>query len=495
MFLVSEMGHPRLIRSQIGSFFAQVRSEFVIGSPTFARVANFSNITEQSIETRIIGGCVVGRNWLGETPRLLTFVLSWRALVVVTSRPVPFVLEYETDEKEIEPEHGLQPHYQKTPTPDRPIEPDGLPSRTEEKYQGYVLSESGRLTPVLEFERHEKCTAIAFVRTLDDYRSENSTFSEYLAVGSAFMCHEERQMRGRLSIFKGQLVYNEERQEAEYDLHSLYRKNQQGAVTAIGEVDGYLAVFIGGRLQMNMFVNQQYMKEASFLNGHFYCAQLLSLKNYLFFVDAFRGFQLVRWRLYGNKLITMACDFATHLPLSAALLTDGGAFGGVVFDDFGNAQVFEIDEYAIPADAFVIRSVFHVGCRVTASGHFPIKAADQDRIAGHFAWFVSDRGRVGLFSPVRGDTNRRHLCFKQNASEKVLVGLSHLEYRSAKFWMLRNQELILASPRLVMDMDLIRDLLDSAPEHLRQCIRALGRSMADVLGVITDVFAPDAIFE
>jgi cleavage and polyadenylation specificity factor subunit 1 len=356
-----------------------------------------------------------------------------------------------------------------------------LPIRTEEQYQLYVLIES-RLSPVLSFERHQICTSVAFVRTLENYQIENSNFSEYLAVGTAFMCHEERQMRGTLAIYKGNLVWNEQRHENEYEFRELYKKIQQAPVTAISEVDGYIATFVGGRLQMSMFLNEEAIKEASFLNGHFYCTQMLSLKNYVFFVDAFKGFQLVRWRRYGNKMITIGCDFTTHLPLAAGLMTENGRFGGVVFDDFGNAQVFDIDEYSIPIDSFVIRSVFHIGCRVMASGHFPIKGERKDEIAGHFTWFVSDKGRFGLFSPIRDDIIRRNLCCVQTAYEKALVGLSHLEYRHSKFPMLRNQEGIIASPRLIVDIDLLKDLLDSPPELLRQCVRSLGKSPAEVLG-------------
>jgi cleavage and polyadenylation specificity factor subunit 1 len=494
MFLLSESGYPRLIDAPIGTFFAQFRSEFIFGSPTIARLADFSNMTADGLDTYVIGGCVVQRKPLGETPRLITFAPSWRALVLITSRPVPFILEYERDAKDIEPEDGLTPHYQKPPTPPRELEGDGYPSNFEEKYQGYILADTG-MTPALNFERHEVCTSIAFVRTLSNYQDQGSNLSEYLAVGTSYMCHEERTMRGKIAIYKGTLIINEEKGINEYELRRLFDKDKQPPVTAISELDGFITAFMGGQLLVYMFLNEEAIKQASFLAGHFYCNQLLSLKNYLLFVDAFRGFQLARWRSYGSKMITMAKDFQTFCPLSAAFLTDRGGFGGVVFDNFGNAQVFDYDEYAIPVDAFVVKSVFHVGCRALNAGHFPTKGASQNEIRGHFSWFVSDKGKFGIFSPLKDDTERRRLCVVQANYEKALVGFSHLDYRTGKFATVKNQEQITASPRLVVDMDLLADLVESPPDLLRQCVKALGRSMMEILGALSDVASAAAIFQ
>jgi hypothetical protein len=57
---------------------------------------------------------------------------------------------------------------------------------------------------------------------------------------------------------------------------------------------------------MRMFLNEEIARE-----------------DYVFFVDTHKGFQLARWRRYGSKMITTACDFGTHLPIAAGLLTEG----------------------------------------------------------------------------------------------------------------------------------------------------------------------------
>jgi hypothetical protein len=75
------------------------------------------------------------------------------------------------------------------------------------------------------------------------------------------------------------------------------------------------------------------------------------------------------------------------------------------------------------------------------------------------------------------------------------VGFSHLDYRSGKFALVKNQEQITASPRLVVDMDLLADLVESPPDLLRQCVKALGRSMMEVLAALSEVASVAAIFQ
>ena len=496
MFLVSESGYPRLIPAPAGSFFTQLESQIVFGDKRLASIATFDF---SSTETHIIDGCVVQRVPLGRTPRHMTYVPPWRALVVMTSTPVPFILEYEPqpDGKPIEPEEGIEPHYQKPLTPPRELEVDGLPQRTEEHYEVYVARADG-INQVLQMERHEVGLCMAFVHTLDNYEEpEHGQMNEYLAIGSGFWCHEERTMRGRLAIYKGTVVQSEDMMKSEYKLHEMFKKNMLGAVTSICDLNGHIVHFAEGQMRMHMFGNGEAIKSVGFTNGHFYCKQMISMKNYILFIDMYKGFQLVRWRNYGKKLITMAKDFSTHLPVSGGILTNGGAFGGVVFDHFGNAQIFEYDEYAIPVDACFVRSVFHIGCRAISGGNFPIRGVSESgkqQISGHFVWFVSDKGKIGAFTPMKDDATRRRLCVIQTAFEKVLAGLSHLEYRTGKFEMVRNDEQKTSSPRLIVDVDLLFDMLECQPDIQRQCIKS-GRNIGDVTQILGEVCSVTGILE
>lgn len=492
MFLLSESGYPRVVPSPTGMFFAQVNSTFVVGDSQIAHISDFGSITEGT-QSHLIDGCVVSRVHIGQTPRQMTFAASWHSIILLSSLPVEFTHE---GERQVDQEADLTPHYQRPPTPPREVEPSNLPIAYEEQYELRIVTENG-ISEVLQFEKHEYGNAVAFVRTSDNYQNPNSTLSEYLAVGSGFMCHEERLMRGKLAIYKGTLVHSEEGKN-EYKLQELIAKEQQAPVTAICELDGYIAAFAGTQLQMIMFFNEQVIKVASILNGHFFTSQLLSLKKYMLFVDTFKGFQIVRWRKYGNKLITMAKDFQTHLPLGGAILTDNGVFSGVVFDESGNAQIFDIDEYAIPVDAFVVRSIFHIGCRATSSGHFPIKGQSETgggEIRAHLGWFASDHGKFGVFIPISDDAERRRLCMLQASYEKLLAGLSHSDFRWGKFQLLKNHELYTQSPRLVVDMDLMLDFIEMQPDMQRQCIKSYGRNTGELYSSLGELYSITNIFE
>lgn len=498
MFLLGESGYPRLIPAPEGLFFTQFKNDFFYGGSKTVKLANFENLLQSEIKTHIIDGCPIQRKMLYQTPRCMAYADPWKALVFFASRPIPFSHENEPD---IDAEAHLVPHYQRPPTPARELPEDNYPIAYEEQYTLFVASANG-IKEEMELDRHEVGYCVSFLHLSENYQIPKPTLSEFLAIGTGYMCHEERMVRGRMAIYKGILVQSEQQDENEIKLQELYdsTKDQvlQAPVTNICEVDGYIAAFIGTQLQMIMFINQKAIKVASFLNGHFFSNQLLSMKNYLFYVDAYKGFQMIRWRKYGNKLITVAKDFQTFCPLSASLITHNETFGGAVYDCAGNVQLFEIDEYAIPVDAFIIRSVFHIGCRAISAGMFPMMLKNEsgaNEISGYFGWFVGDKGTIGVFSPIKNDNERRKFCIIQNSYEKTLTGFSHQEYRWGKFPLLKNAELISQSPRLVVDMDLILDLLESHPETQRNCTKMFSRSVSEMLASVAEMYSVSSIFE
>ena len=428
----------------------------------------------------------------------MTYAPPWNSLVFFASHPIPFSHENEPD---IDKEAHLTPHYQRPPTPPRELPEDNYPTSYEEQYSLFVATMSNGIKEEIVLDRHEVGNCVAFLHLSENYLNPKSSLSEYLAIGTGYMCHEERLVRGRMAIYKGTNVQTSDQQdENEIKLQELYNKDNifHAPIVSIAEVDGYIAAFVGSQLQMIAFLHEQDIKVVSFLNAHFFSSQLLSMKNYMFYVDAYKGFQMIRWRKYGNKLISVAKDFQTFCPISASLMTHNETFGGALYDSSGNVQLFEIDEYAIPADAFIIRSVFHIGCRALSAGMFPIRASSDsnaNEISGYFGWFVGDRGKIGVFSPIKNDTERRKFCIIQNSYEKMMAGFSHLEYRYGKFPFLKNAELISQSPRLVIDMDLILDLLESNPEAQKNCTKLFSRSISEILASVAEIYSISSIFE
>ncbi|KAH0791715.1 cleavage and polyadenylation specificity factor subunit 1 [Histomonas meleagridis] len=490
MYILSECGYPRIIPSPIGIYCTQYHQSLMLIDNNDIKLINFDNLTQK--ETHIIDGCIVQRIKVGQTIRSMTFAPSWRAIIFFSSYPILFTHENEPD---IDPEASLTPHYQKPPTPPREFDSiDGLPLKYEEHYDLNIITSEG-IIKALSLDNHEYGNCVSFIRTSENYQVPNSTLSEYLAIGTGYMCHEERLMRGRLAIYKGSIIQSDENNGNEYQLQELFSKVFLAPVNVITELDGYIAAFIGGQLQMLMFVNEKQYKVVSQLNGHFIPSQMLSLKNLLFYIDIYKGCQLIRWRNYGHKLITMAKDFLTFSPIAGALLTKKGVLATCLFDNFGNVQISDIDEYAIPIDAFVRKSIFYLGCRPLNSGFFPIKSAISNEIDGHFGWFVSDHGKFGILSPINNELDRRRLCLVQSLFEKTLTGFSHLEYRCGKFPLLENQELMIEQPRLVVDMDLMMDFLEAQPDLQKQCMKSIGRSSIDLIASINEIYGVSKIFE
>lgn len=129
---------------------------------------------------------------------------------------------------------------------------------------------------------------------------------------------------------------------------------------------------------------------------------------------------------------------------------------------------------------------------------FQIKAKNDsgaNEISGYFGWFVGDKGKFGIFSPIKNDIERRKLAIIQNSYEKTLDGFSHQEYRFGKFPLLKNCEMISESPRLVVDMDLIFDLLESHTETQRNCTKVVVKSIGEVLASVNEICSASSIFE
>lgn len=498
MFLIGENGYPRLVHAPSSIYFATHQKEIIFGDNRIVRFANF--IFSQNVplpnkfETHIIDGCVVQRQHLGQTPRFLTYAKAWNSLVLFASYPIPFSHEGEIDPEDIDPEAKLKPHYQKPLTPDRVLPEDVVyPTSYEEQYELYVIGDSG-ISKVLSLDKHEVGYCVSFIHVKEDYQNLNSSLNEYLAIGTGFMCTEERNVRGRLRIYKGSLVQSDQQDVNEYMLTELCKKVLKSPVTSICDVDGYIAAFVGAQLQILMFINEKHLKVASFLNAHFFSSQLISIKHYMIYVDAFKGFQMIRWREYGHKLISVAKDFQTFRPLSASLLIHGETFAGALYDCFGNVQIFEIDEYAVPSDAFKITSVFNIGCNAISAGQFPMRSTERaDVIAGYFAWFVGETGKIGIFSPMKNDNTRRLLCYIQSLYEKTLVGFSHQEYRWGKFPLLMNHELINESPRLVADLDLLLDFLESQSDTQKGCLKVVDKTQFNIS--VAEISSVSTIFE
>ena len=302
--------------------------------------------------------------------------------------------------------------------------------------------------------------------------------SEYLTIGSGFNCDDENLIKGKITVYRSFPVIEDGKTVVK--IKELYTKDKRYSITSICDLMGYIAYFNGPQLQLYCFKEEVTEEQIAFLPGHYYTKTMHSLKNYILFLDAHKGFELVRWRPYGMKLIPMAKDTITPDPGCISFLTYGNQMGGAIFDGCGNLKIFDFDAYSIPIDAIPFRSKFYTGKRYEYGGHLVMKDSNTDKTHGHFMWTVSQYGVISFVIPVK-EQIRRHLLMAQSTyqKEKHSTGLTHLEFRMGKSKDIREQELINASPRLIIDLDYLSTLLDAPIDVQHYCLKALeGENMS-----------------
>ena len=519
-FILSENGYPRIVPMSSDKFkpktFAPLRagsftSHFIMADDNLLRLCDLStSISDNNFY--IIDGCLVQRIPIGQTVRSIAYAQNLNAIAFSQSTPLPFTHE---NEKEIDVEvfGHLPTHYQQPPSPEKkyPEEDlDGIPKNTEEHYSVCILMEHG-ITYTIDYANHEIVNTVAFVHTTDKPEDGISKLYVYLAVGTGFMSVDEKMMRGVLYLYKAMITSTED-DKNEITLRCLYNEKNKifkNPILTITENSGYIALFLGNLMYLMRFYNESAVKIEAFLVGRFFTSSLVSLKNYLLYADSYEGFEVVRWRKYGKKLISMAKDTLTRIPLSAAFTQQDDILGGIVFDNDQNCHIFDIDEYAIPQDAVVRQSMFHIPGRALNSGHFPIKQQakeqeqkegedqqteemDEDiigaqKITGHITWYVTTNGTVGAFTPIE-ESDRHRLCVVQSSYEKFANGLSHFDYRSAKFKSRKEHDLFIQGPQLVVDMDFLLDLLDAQTEVLAVCFKNSYSSKADCFAALQKIY-------
>ena len=518
-FILSESGYPRIIPVSTDGFkprtFVPIDSNdfpncFVMANDEEMRICDLSTSTPET-NHYIIDGCIVERKHIGQTVRCIAYAHNWNAVAFVQSTPLPFTHE---NEKRIDVEvyENLQTHYQQPKSPDIVYSEEDkkrIPKNTEEHYSVCILMEH-KITTQIDYANHEIVNSVAFVHTTDKPEEGISKLSAYLAVGSGFMSTDEKMMRGVLYLYKAVITSTDD-DKNEIQLRCLYNENNKifkNPILAITENSGYIALFLGNLLYLMRFYNEGSVKIEAFLVGRFFASTLVSLKNYLLYADSYEGFEVARWRKYGKKLISMARDTVTRIPLSAAFIQQEEILGGIVFDNDRNAHIFDIDEYAIPVDAVVRQSMFHINGRALNSGHFPIMSSvqttqeskadqgdeinDEDitttqKIVGHITWYATTNGTIGAFTPIE-ESDRHRLCIVQATYEKCISGLSHYDYRCAKFKSRKEHDLFIQGPELVVDMDLLLDLLDAQNEFLKFSSKGAFSSPSECVTTINKIY-------
>ena len=108
---------------------------------------------------------------------------------------------------------------------------------------------------------------------------------------------------------------------------------------------------------------------------------------------------------------------------------------------------------------------------------------------------ISINGEKELFSLYCRDSDKnkqRELLQTINESdrsyEKFANGLSHYDYRTAKFKSRKEHDLFIQGPQLVVDMDFLLDLLDAQAEVLALCFKNSYNSKAECFAALQKIY-------
>jgi hypothetical protein len=88
----------------------------------------------------------------------------------------------------------------------------------------------------------------------------------------------------------------------------------KGPVTAMTELDGYLAVASGARIFVfYLDLANSSLNPAAFFDSQFYCTSLISIKRYLVFGDRYKSVQMLNWKKNrGNTVFSTFLDFLSY---------------------------------------------------------------------------------------------------------------------------------------------------------------------------------------
>lgn len=420
----------------------------------------------------------------GLTPRKIAYHRASKAYVVVACQTVDYVSE-ETEPQQPKGDRFLPITEEKytllllKQTADISSPIDVFPIQREENEPKYVTSLPSTANPLLastkqsnpfNFEQHERVLSIRVVGLTRNFAKEReeaeededsseaqeryyqkkklelmgikseetkqskSELMDMLAVGTAAHVGEDSSCRGRIMIFD--IVPDETRFSEDPDaikFKTVYEKQLNAPVTALGYVNGYLAVAAGPKIYIYHYDwKAAQLVPASFYDTQFYVVSINSIKNFLVIGDAYRGVQFVRWR-EDNHSLTLLGKEPHRVSVSASdFLVNGTSLSMIVADEKKNVQMVEYDPRnleSLGGRKLLAKADFHVGStirqmvrvRVPAQLRLAQSPTQQQSLAVHGVLYGSEQGSLGFFVPLDEDTFRK-LSTLQN---KMYVTVHH----------------------------------------------------------------------
>lgn len=216
---------------------------------------------------------------------------------------------------------------------------------------------------------------------------------------------------------------------------TVYEKQMSAPVTALGWVNGYLAVAAGPKIYIYHYDwKATQLVPASFFDTQFYVVSINSIKNFLVIGDAYRGAQFVRWREDNHSLTLLGKEQHRVSTTTSDFLVSGSTLSMLVADENNNVQMMEYDPQnpeGLGGRKLLVKADFHVGARIRhmLRVHVPasLPLSSQPRqpassaTATHGALYGGLNGSIGFFAPLDENAFRK-LSTLQN---KLYVAFHH----------------------------------------------------------------------
>eukprot|EP01147_Barroeca_monosierra_P005681 gene5681-7248_t len=340
----------------------------------------------------------------------------------------------------------IGPDMEEEPFVDMTMAPDEPPPHAF-KYSLRLFScENWELVPNAPFEFPEGFHVSAF-KVINLMSEQNvSGRKPCVAVGLSSVLGERNFERGKVELFDVLDVVPEPgKPTTRNKLKRFLSSDENGALTAINSIEGYVIGALGRRDGVKIFVwrveENETLQPIAFLEGLVYTASLKVAQNYVLMSDYAGRVQLARLikdeslkRLKLSKgstsqvLLLVGRDALPADVYAADFMVWGGDLHIVYFDKFSNVVIlsFDGDDPKTRGGRVLKRhSVYNIGLQRTLSilRLKNIVSKGQADLHSHFISYYSLEGSAGYITPVPEDIYRRLMLLQMRITP-------HLQYRA-----------------------------------------------------------------